>query len=73
MTDTYTASSLLGPEHFTSFHKYAVQWEPGEYVRWFLDDQMLFEVNKEALRAQVCCLKSSLHATCHSSPVRACG
>eukprot|EP00879_Flechtneria_rotunda_P019055 GHRR01020007.1.p1 GENE.GHRR01020007.1~~GHRR01020007.1.p1 ORF type:complete len:303 (+),score=84.17 GHRR01020007.1:142-1050(+) len=52
LTDTYTASSLLGPEHFNSYHKYAVLWEPGEYVRWYLDDVFMFEVNKEALQAQ---------------------
>ena len=27
-------------------------WSPGEYVRWYIDGRMLYEVNKEALRAQ---------------------
>jgi beta-glucanase (GH16 family) len=52
LTDTYSASTKLGPEQFTSYHTYSVLWEPGEFIRWYLDDEMLFEVNKEALRAQ---------------------
>ena len=27
-------------------------WSPGEYVRWYIDGHFLYEVNKEALRAQ---------------------
>lgn len=53
LTDTYSGSSKLSPEHFGSYHTYSVLWEPGEYVRWYLDDEFLMEVNKEALRAQV--------------------
>jgi beta-glucanase (GH16 family) len=60
VTDTYTGSSYLdGDTWFTDHHKYAVLWEPGEYVRWYVDDQLLFEVDKEALTKQVraqCCL-----------------
>ncbi|KAF8062056.1 KRE6 [Scenedesmus sp. PABB004] len=52
LTDTYTASSLLGQQHFTAAHAYGVLWEPGERVRWYLDGRLLFEVTKEALRAQ---------------------
>lgn len=53
VTDTYTGSSYLdGDTWFTDHHKYAVLWEPGEYVRWYVDDQLLFEVDKEALKKQ---------------------
>ena len=53
LTDTYTASSHLGEDQFSSHHRYSVLWEPGEFVRWYLNDELLFEVNKEALRGQV--------------------
>jgi hypothetical protein len=54
LTDTYSATSFLrGESYFTNHSKYAVLWEPGEYVRWYLDDQLLFEINKEALKRQV--------------------
>lgn len=57
MTDTYTGSSYLdGDTWFTDHHKYAVLWEPGEYVRWYIDDMLLFEVGKEALAEKVSCL-----------------
>eukprot|EP00878_Enallax_costatus_P016697 GHUV01017520.1.p1 GENE.GHUV01017520.1~~GHUV01017520.1.p1 ORF type:complete len:582 (+),score=86.31 GHUV01017520.1:114-1748(+) len=52
LTDTYSGLSKLGPQHFDSYHTYSVLWEPGEHIRWYLDDHFLFEVNKEALRAQ---------------------
>lgn len=59
VTDTYTGSSYLdGDPWFNNHHTYAVLWEPGEYVRWYLDDELLFEVDKEALKKQVstqCC------------------
>jgi hypothetical protein len=61
LTDTYSGSSHLDgdpdPEaresYFNNHHKYAVLWEPGEYVRWYLDDLLLYEVGKEALSAKV--------------------
>jgi hypothetical protein len=59
LTDTYSGSSHLDgdPEkldsYFTKHHNYAVLWEPGEYVRWYLDDMLLFEVGKEALSKKV--------------------
>lgn len=54
LTDTYTGSSYLkGDTFFDSHHKYAVLWEPGEYVRWYVDDLLLFEVGKEALARKV--------------------
>lgn len=50
VTDTYTGSSYLkGDTWFSEHHTYAVLWEPGEYVRWYVDDLLLFEVGKEAL------------------------
>lgn len=58
LTDTYTGSSDLtasGETYWETHHTYSVLWEPGEYVRWYLDDELLFEVNKEALREQVGC------------------
>jgi hypothetical protein len=59
ITDTYTGSSYLDGDpnatesYFNKHHNYGLLWEPGEYVRWYLDDVLLFEVDKEALRAQV--------------------
>lgn len=54
MTDTYTGSSYLkGDTWFNEHHLYAVLWEPGEYVRWYVDGLLLFEVGKEALARKV--------------------
>eukprot|EP00775_Hariotina_reticulata_P006745 gene6745-6965_t len=50
ITDTFSGSTTLNDTHFTGYHRYSVLWEPGEFVRWYLDDDFLFEVNKEALR-----------------------
>jgi hypothetical protein len=56
VTDTYTGSSYLkGDTWFNEHHTYAVLWEPREYVRWYVDDLLLFEVGKEALAKKVRC------------------
>ena len=38
-------------------------WSPGEYVRWYIDGHFLYEVNKEALRAQTNSTGALLAAT----------
>lgn len=65
MTDTYTGSSYLkGDTWFESHHLYAVLWEPGEYVRWYVDDILLFEVGKEALARKVSAKAAQLNRLC---------
>lgn len=77
ITDTYTGSSYLDGDpatvdsYFSQHHKYALLWEPGEYVRWYLDDKLLFEVDKTALRKQVGDgVAWSFWRVCHTTLVR---
>lgn len=32
--DSLSVMATLGPQHFQGFHKYGVDWQPGEYIRW---------------------------------------
>ncbi|PSC69716.1 Beta-glucan synthesis-associated SKN1 [Micractinium conductrix] len=50
--DSVSVMATLDEKYFSSFHKFGVDWKPGEYVRWYIDVQMVYEVTKEALRAQ---------------------
>ena len=34
--------ATLDEKYFSSFHKFGVDWKPGEYVRWYIDVQMVY-------------------------------
>lgn len=53
LADSFTAQSYLAQSHFDTSHIYAVDWAPGEYIRWYLDGTMMFEINKQGLVNQV--------------------
>ena len=44
--DCVAADSRVYETHFAEFHRYGVWVEPGEYVAWFLDDVLLFNVTQ---------------------------
>ena len=50
--DTLSLITYLGEAYFDSFHKYRLEWQPGDegYVEWYLDDKLVFGVPAEALR-----------------------
>ncbi|KAI3433376.1 hypothetical protein D9Q98_003193 [Chlorella vulgaris] len=50
--DSISALSDLGPSFYTDQHTYGVDWRPGQYLRWYIDGQLLYEVNQQALVAQ---------------------
>lgn len=50
--DSVSVMATLAPTFFNSMHKFGLNWKPREYIRWYIDDQMVYEVNKEALGAQ---------------------
>ena len=47
--DCIGAASTLYETHFEEAHVYGMRVEPGEWVAWYLDDVLLFNVTKEAL------------------------
>ncbi|KAL4430015.1 hypothetical protein ABPG77_004385 [Micractinium sp. CCAP 211/92] len=36
----------------TNYHKFGLDWKPKEYVRWYIDGKLVYEVNSAALRRQ---------------------
>lgn len=50
--DALSVMATLTPNFYQAYHKFGVDWKPNEYVRWYIDGQLVYEVNKEALRAQ---------------------
>ncbi|KAL6780778.1 hypothetical protein ACKKBF_B11790 [Auxenochlorella protothecoides x Auxenochlorella symbiontica] len=47
--DCFSAKSLLNGTFYAQFHKFGLFWQPGEVMRWTIDDQVVFEVNADAL------------------------
>ncbi|KAL4448085.1 hypothetical protein ABPG75_005304 [Micractinium tetrahymenae] len=58
--DSLAAMATLTSSYFSTFHTFGVHWQPQEFVRWYIDGQLIYEVNKEARRAQA---NSSGYAT----------
>ncbi|KAK9814320.1 hypothetical protein WJX72_004030 [[Myrmecia] bisecta] len=50
--DSMSAVSDIGQSFFGDFHKFGLDWAPGEYLRWYIDGVFTFELNKEALAAR---------------------
>ena len=53
----YSFLPLL-PLYLLSFHRYRLEWQPGESLDWYLDDEFLFGIPQEALTAKVSCFLS---------------
>ena len=51
--DCISAESDLSDTHFIDQHTYGLYIEPGEWIAWYLEDVLLFNVTKEALSAKV--------------------
>lgn len=49
--DSFSAISSLDKTFFEQFHTFAVDWAPGQHLRWLIDGQVLFELTQQALAA----------------------
>lgn len=52
--DSISAVHNLNASFFEAFHTYAFDWLPGPagYIRWYLDGQLIYEINSAALKGQ---------------------
>ncbi len=48
--DSISATHKLNASFFESFHIYGLDWMPGMYLRWYIDDALVFEANSKALK-----------------------
>ncbi|KAL3791487.1 hypothetical protein HJC23_011518 [Cyclotella cryptica] len=54
-SDAISANTHIGKDHFKSFHKYRMEWEPpdddgtGGYIKWYLDDRFLYGIQGKNL------------------------
>lgn len=55
-SDAISANTHLTPDYFQRHHKYSLEWEPPDgdreegYLKWYLDDKLLYGINGESLR-----------------------
>ena len=47
--DSLSAISHLNSSFYESYHTFGVDWEPGEYLRWYVDGIFAYEINPNAL------------------------
>lgn len=47
--DSISAVSDLGGAYSSGYHRFGVDWKPGQWLRWYIDGRMVYEVNKNAL------------------------
>ncbi|PSC76523.1 Beta-glucan synthesis-associated SKN1 [Micractinium conductrix] len=50
--DSISAVSDLTADFFNGMRTWGVDWRPGEYLRWYIDGKLVYEVNQQALVAQ---------------------
>jgi hypothetical protein len=50
LQDSISTVSYLTPDFYKNYHTFGVDWNPGEWMRWYVDGLMVAEVNKEALK-----------------------
>ncbi|GMH39393.1 hypothetical protein BSKO_07291 [Bryopsis sp. KO-2023] len=51
-SDTMSAATSLTEDDFKDFQTFGLDWDPEEYIRWYLNGELLYEINKEALQAR---------------------
>lgn len=47
--DSISALSSLDSSFFTGFHTFGVDWSPGQYLRWYIDGTLLYEITQKAV------------------------
>ena len=50
--DCISAESNLADTYFEDMHTYGMYIEPGEYISWYIDDVLLFNVSKDAMTSK---------------------
>lgn len=48
--DALSANTQLAPTHFQRPHTYRMEWQPGEYIRWYLDGALLYSIDQANLQ-----------------------
>ena len=48
--DSISAISHLNSTFYDSFHTFGVDWDPGNYLRWYVDGIFAYEINSNALK-----------------------
>lgn len=48
--DSLSAISHLNSSFYDSFHTFGVDWDPGNYLRWYVDGLFAYEINSNALK-----------------------
>ncbi|PNW74802.1 hypothetical protein CHLRE_12g509200v5 [Chlamydomonas reinhardtii] len=51
VADSMSATHALNASHFTDFYVYGFDWKPKEYIRWYINGKLIYEINQKALRA----------------------
>ncbi|KAG2494124.1 hypothetical protein HYH03_007762 [Edaphochlamys debaryana] len=51
LADYYSGTHRLNASFFTDFYRFGFDWKPNEYIRWYINDVLIQEVNKNALKA----------------------
>ncbi|KAG2452496.1 hypothetical protein HYH02_002735 [Chlamydomonas schloesseri] len=51
IADSMSATHMLNETHFTDFYVYGFDWKPREYVRWYINGKLIYEINQKGLRA----------------------
>ncbi|EFJ46707.1 hypothetical protein VOLCADRAFT_105452 [Volvox carteri f. nagariensis] len=50
LADAMSATHKLNASHFTDFYVYGLDWAPRKYIRWYINDILIYELNALALK-----------------------
>ncbi|GIL64344.1 hypothetical protein Vafri_18312 [Volvox africanus] len=50
LADAMSATHKLNASHFTDFYVYGLDWAPKKYIRWYINDRLIYELNALALK-----------------------
>lgn len=50
LADALSAIHDLNATHFTQFYTYGFDWVPNKYIRWYINNKLIFEMNALALK-----------------------
>ncbi|KAG2489210.1 hypothetical protein HYH03_012234 [Edaphochlamys debaryana] len=60
LADYVSGVHNLNASYFTSFQRFGLDWQPGEYIRWYINDVLIQEINKKALVARTNLINESV-------------
>ncbi|GIM02208.1 hypothetical protein Vretimale_7129 [Volvox reticuliferus] len=50
LADAMSATHKLNASHFSDYYVYGLDWAPNKYIRWYLNDRLIYELNALALK-----------------------